>query len=164
MGEGGIKSVLRLFLSYNYFSFKFYEAMVTDQFIKKTFIHNVVSIGFQKIRQIQQEVISENLNVVSGNLLQSVQKKPVGIIGTERQIYYMSVLPYMRFLDIYFRENIILRRNLSIYNRVIWGVIYGEVLPNLRYGFTQDIRKYITRQLQEGSDINQKDFQSIIDY
>jgi hypothetical protein len=162
MGEGGIKSVLRLFLSYNYFSFKFYEAMVTDQLIKKTFIHNVVSVGFQKIRQIQQEVISENLNVVSGNLLQSIQKEPVGIIETERQVYYMSVLPYMRFLDIYFRENIILRRNLSIYNRVVWGVIYGEVLPNLRYGFTQDIRKYITRQLQEGSDIDQLDFQSYI--
>lgn len=148
MGEGGIKSVLRLFLSYNYFSFIKFEAMVTDQLIKKTFIHNVVSVGFQKIRQIQQEVISENLNVVSGNLLRSIQKEPVGIIETERQVYYMSVLPYMRFLDIYFRENIILRRNLSIYNRVVWGVIYGEVLPNLRYGFTQDIRKYITRQLQ----------------
>lgn len=136
--------------------------MVTDQLIKKTFIHNVVSVGFQKIRQIQQEVISENLNVVSGNLLRSIQKEPVGIIETERQVYYMSVLPYMRFLDIYFRENIILRRNLSIYNRVVWGVIYGEVLPNLRYGFTQDIRKYITRQLQEGSDIDQLDFQSYI--
>ncbi len=164
MGEGGIKSVLRLFLSYNYFSFIKFEAMVTDQLIKKTFIHNVVSVGFQKIRQIQQEVISENLNVVSGNLLRSIQKEPVGIIETERQVYYMSVLPYMRFLDIYFRENIILRRNLSIYNRVVWGVIYGEVLPNLRYGFTQDIRKYITRQLQEGSDIDQLDFQSYIDY
>lgn len=136
--------------------------MVTDQLIKKTFIHNVVSVGFQKIRQIQQEVISENLNVVSGNLLQSIQKEPVGIIETERQVYYMSVLPYMRFLDIYFRENIIFRRNLSIYNRVVWGVLYGEVLPNLRYGFTQDIRKYITRQLQEGSDIDQLDFQSYI--
>jgi hypothetical protein len=164
MGEGGIKSVLRLFLSYNYFSFIKFEAMVTDQLIKKTFIHNVVSVGFQKIRQIQQEVISENLNVVSGNLLRSIQKEPVGIIETEHQVYYMSVLPYMRFLDIYFRENIILRRNLSIYNRVVWGVIYGEVLPNLRYGFTQDIRKYITRQLQEGSDIDQLDFQSYIDY
>lgn len=162
MGEGGIKSVLRLFLSYNYFSFIKFEAMVTDQLIKKTFIHNVVSVGFQKIRQIQQEVISENLNVVSGNLLQSIQKEPVGIIETERQVYYMSVLPYMRFLDIYFRENIIFRRNLSIYNRVVWGVLYGEVLPNLRYGFTQDIRKYITRQLQEGSDIDQLDFQSYI--
>lgn len=136
--------------------------MVTDQLIKKTFIHNVVSVGFQKIRQIQQEVISENLNVVSGNLLRSIQKEPVGIIETERQVYYMSVLPYMRFLDIYFRENIILRRHLSIYNRVVWGVIYGKVLPNLRYGFTQDIRKYITRQLQEGSDIDQLDFQSYI--
>ena len=162
MGEGGIKSVLRLFLSYNYFSFIKFEAMVTDQLIKKTFIHNVVSVGFQKIRQIQQEVISENLNVVSGNLLRSIQKEPVGIIETEHQVYYMSVLPYMRFLDIRFRQDLRIRRKLSIYNRVIWGVLYGEVLPNLRYGFTQDIRKYITRQLQEGSDIDQLDFQSYI--
>lgn len=138
--------------------------MVTDQLIKKTFIHNVVSVGFQKIRQIQQEVISENLNVISGNLLKSIQKSPVEIEGTERQVYYMNVLPYMRFLDIRFRQDLRIRRKLSIYNRVIWGVLYGEVLPNLRYGFTQDIRKYITRQLQEGSDIDQLDFQSYIDY
>lgn len=39
MGEGGIKSVLRLFLSYNYFSFIKFEAMVTDQLIKKN-IHS----------------------------------------------------------------------------------------------------------------------------
>lgn len=120
MGEGGIKSVLRLFHSYNYFSFKFYEAMVTDQLIKKhsfTMLYPSVS----KIRQIQQEVISENLNVISGNLLQSVQEKPVEIEGTERQIYYMSVLPYMRFLDIRFRQDLRIRRKLSIYNRVIWG-------------------------------------------
>ena len=138
--------------------------MVTDQLIKKTFIHNVVSVGFQKIRQIQQEVISENLNVISGNLLKSIQKSPVEIEGTERQVYYMGVLPYMRFLDIRFLQDLRIRRKLSIYNRVIWGVLYGEVLPNLRYGFTQDIRKYITRQLQEGSDIDQLDFQSYIDY
>lgn len=138
--------------------------MVTDQLIKKTFIHNVVSVGFQKIRQIQQEVISENLNVISGNLLKSIQKSPVEIEGTERQVYYMGVLPYMRFLDIRFRQDLRIRRKLSIYNRVIWGGLYGEVLPNLRYGFTQDIRKYITRQLQEGSDIDQLDFQSYIDY
>lgn len=130
--------------------------MITDQLIKKTFIHNVVSNGFKEIKRIQQEVISENLNVISGDLLKSVQKNPLSFIGTERQVYYMTVLPYMRFLDIHFRQDI-QRRKVSIYNRVIWGVLYGEVLPALRYGFTQDIRKYITRQLQEGSDINQLD-------
>lgn len=130
--------------------------MITDQLIKKTFIHNVVSNGFKEIKRIQQEVISENLNVISGDLLKSVQKNPLSLIGTERQVYYMTVLPYMRFLDIHFRQDM-QRRKISIYNRVIWGVLYGEVLPALRYGFTQDIRKYITRQLQEESDINQLD-------
>lgn len=130
--------------------------MITDQLIKKTFIHNVVSNGFKEIKRIQQEVISENLNVISGDLLKSVQKNPLSLVGTERQVYYMTVLPYMRFLDIHFRQDM-QRRKISIYNRVIWGVLYGEVLPALRYGFTQDIRKYITRQLQEESDINQLD-------
>lgn len=130
--------------------------MITDQLIKKTFIHNVVSNGFKEIKRIQQEVISENLNVISGDLLKSVQKNPLSLIGTERQVYYMTVLPYMRFLDIHFRQDM-QRRKISIYNRVIWGVLYGKVLPALRYGFTQDIRKYITRQLQEESDINQLD-------
>lgn len=130
--------------------------MITDQLIKTTFIHNVVSNGFKEIKRIQQEVISENLNVISGDLLKSVQKNPLSLIGTERQVYYMTVLPYMRFLDIHFRQDM-QRRKISIYNRVIWGVLYGEVLPALRYGFTQDIRKYITRQLQEESDINQLD-------
>lgn len=130
--------------------------MITDQLIKKTFIHNVVSNGFKEIKRIQQEVISENLNVISGDLLKSVQKNPLSFIGTERQVYYMTVLPYMRFLDIHFRQDM-QRKKISIYNRVIWGVLYGEVLPALRYGFTQDIRKYITQQLQEGSDINQLD-------
>lgn len=130
--------------------------MITDQLIKKTFIHNIVSNGFKEIKRIQQEVISENLNIISGDLLKSVQKNPLSLIGTERQVYYMTVLPYMRFLDIHFRQDM-QRRKISIYNRVIWGVLYGEVLPALRYGFTQDIRKYITRQLQEGSDINQLD-------
>lgn len=130
--------------------------MITDQLIKKTFIHNVVSNGFKEIKRIQQEVISENLNVISGDLLKSVQKNPLSLIGTERQVYYMTVLPYMRFLDIHFRQDM-QRRKISIYNRVIWGVLYGEVLPALRYGFTQDIRKYITRQLQEELDINQLD-------
>lgn len=130
--------------------------MITDQLIKKTFIHNVVSNGVKEIKRIQQEVISENLNIISGDLLKSVQKNPLSLIGTERQVYYMTVLPYMRFLDIHFRQDM-QRRKISIYNRVIWGVLYGEVLPALRYGFTQDIRKYITRQLQEESDINQLD-------
>jgi hypothetical protein len=60
--------------------------MITDQLIKKTFIHNVVSNGFKGVKRIQQEVISENLNVISGDLLKSVQKDPLSLIGTERQV------------------------------------------------------------------------------
>ena len=51
--------------------------MITDQMIKTEFIHNVVSAGLKKIRTIQKDVISKNLNVVSGDLLKSLEKAPL---------------------------------------------------------------------------------------
>lgn len=128
--------------------------MITDQMIKTEFIHNVVSAGLKKIRTIQKDVISKNLNVVSGDLLKSLEKAPLEIEGASKQTYYLSVLPYMRFLDIHYRENMGVRRNLAIYNRSIWGVIYGETQHILRYGLSEDLRKSLAAQLEQNSDIN----------
>lgn len=38
--------------------------------------------------------------------------------------------------------------NHRIYNRQLWGMIYRETLPELRYGFTESIRQEIEAQLQ----------------
>lgn len=39
------------------------------------------------------------------------------------------------------------RSHLALYNRVVWGVLYHETLPSLRYGLTQDIRNGIKNEL-----------------
>lgn len=128
--------------------------MITDQMIKTQFISSVVSAGIKKIQTIQQDIIRKNLNVISGDLLASVKKIPLEMQDVNKQTFYMTVLPYMRFLDIYFRQDMGLRRNLALYNRTVWGVLYGETQHILRYGLSEDIRKYITAQLQQGKDVD----------
>ena len=40
------------------------------------------------------------------------------------------------------------RRRLALYNRVIWGVLYNETMPDLRYTFTKEIRQKIGSDLR----------------
>jgi hypothetical protein len=42
------------------------------------------------------------------------------------------------------------RRNLALYNRVVWGVLYHETFPELRDGFTDEVRRQIRQEI-EGS-------------
>lgn len=129
--------------------------MITDQMINRTFIHHVFTAGFRKIRTIQTDVVRRNLNVVTGHLRSSLLTMPFSVEGSSMQTYYMPVLAYTRFLDIHYRRrDSALRADLSIYNRVIWGVLYGETEPTLRYGLTQDLRRSLAQQLEQNSDIN----------
>ncbi len=81
----------------------------------------------------------------TGNLQRHLQKKPLEVAN---KTYFFRILPYLRFLDIKYMAS---RRNLALYNRVIWGVLYNETLPDLRYGLTQDIRNGIRSALENES-------------
>ena len=50
---------------------------------------------------------------------------------------------YIRFLDMKKHGN------FQIYNRQIWGILYGETFRNIRYGFTQEVRDRIDMNLRE---------------
>ena len=73
-----------------------------------------------------------------------------------REILVLSrntLLVNLRFLDMAYRQRNdriakFKRRNLALYNRVVWGVLYHETFPQLRYGFTDEVRKAIRTQLQ----------------
>lgn len=122
--------------------------MITDEQIKTAFIHNIVTRDINIIYQTQANVISQNLEIRTGTLHNFLLIRPFHINeGSYSRTFYMSVLPYLRFLDIRYRENHTLRRNLALYNRVIWGILYNETLPDIRYGLSQEIRKKIKDQL-----------------
>ena len=63
--------------------------------------------------------------------------------------------PIIRFLDIYYRRGADdrisrhIRRNLALYNRVVWGVLYHETFPEIKYGFTEEVRTNIRKELEQ---------------
>jgi len=144
--------------------------MITDEVIKKEFITNVISMGIRKIYQEQEQVVSANLNIITGDLLDHIKMAPFSSESLgNKTIYYIRVLPYLRFLDIRYKRGSDRiskhqRKKLALYNRVVWGVLYGETFPTLEYGFREDIRKYIKGQLESGLGVSQDDLSSLIDF
>lgn len=135
--------------------------MVTNEFIKKEFIHQVLTSGIKKIYTEQSRIAQSYLTPVTGHLFKHLARMPFSLDGNQ---CYIHILPYLRYLDIHYRQDMAMRRNLALYNRTVWGVLYGETLPALRYGFTQDVRKYIFTQLSSRQEINSDILNSLIDY
>lgn len=129
--------------------------MITDQLIHNKFIADVMSQGINKIYETQENVVRTYLNTRSGDLVAHLQRRPFTSQGTDNnQVYYMRIFPYLRFLDINYRRGSDrisrhIRSNLALYNRVVWGVLYHETFPEIKYGYTQEIRSSIRQELEQ---------------
>ncbi|MFV0326367.1 MAG: hypothetical protein ACK5LF_18655 [Bacteroides xylanisolvens] len=129
--------------------------MVTDELIKKRFVHDTISQGINLIYETQEKVVRTYLNTRSGNLMSYIQRRPFTSQEAEgRQVYYIRILPYLRYLDIRYRKGSDrvsrhIRSNLALYNRTVWGVLYHETFPELRYGFTKEIQDTIRHELEQ---------------
>ena len=129
--------------------------MITDQLIRNKFIADVMSQGINKIYETQENVVRTYMNTRSGDLVAHLQRRPFTSQGTDNnQVYYMRIFPYLRFLDINYRRGSDrisrhLRSNLALYNRVVWGVLYHETFPEIKYGYTQEIRSSIRQELEQ---------------
>ncbi|MBS6237281.1 MAG: hypothetical protein KH897_02645 [Bacteroides sp.] len=129
--------------------------MITDQLIRNKFIADVMSQGINKIYETQENVVRTYLNTRSGDLVAHLQRRLFTSQGTDNnQVYYMRIFPYLRFLDINYRRGSDrisrhIRSNLALYNRVVWGVLYHETFPEIKYGYTQEIRSSIRQELEQ---------------
>ena len=113
--------------------------MINDQFIRQT-----IDEGNQVIFDTQAEVVSQHLNERSGRLAHFIGSRSFNVDGLR---YSYPVLIYMRFLDIQAKQRKSERSGLALYNRVVWGVLYRQVQPKLRFGLSDEIRQQIKNQL-----------------
>lgn len=128
--------------------------MITEDIIKQTFIKSIVNRDRAVIYKTQAEVVRAYF-YDTGKLYNSLTtSRPMDL---DCRIFWFKILPYLRFLDIRYREDMRVRRNLALYNRVIWGVLYNETLPDIRYGYTQDIRNAIRKDLVRALEIENYD-------
>lgn len=125
--------------------------MITDDLIKKEFISRTVSRDVKLIYETQEAVVREVFPTGTGSLAKHLAKQPFYFSGEGvNQTFFMRVFPYLRFLDIrYRRQEMGIRRKLALYNRVVYGVLYNETLPDLRYGFTAELQKGIGDDLRD---------------
>jgi hypothetical protein len=129
--------------------------MITEELIKQRFVHDTISQGIHLIYETQEKVVRTYLNTRSGNLLSNLQKRPFTFQDSGNgKVYYIRIFPYLRYLDIAYRKgndriSRHIRSNLALYNRTVWGVLYHETFPELRYGFTKEIQNTIRRELEQ---------------
>ncbi len=87
----------------------------------------------------------------TGALLESLENPHYSISALNgRFIVTSSIVKQVRFLDMKHLGN---RR---IYNRQVWGILHNNALPDIKYGYGEEIRDTIGRALKEAfNDTNQ---------
>ena len=102
--------------------------MITDDLIRKRFIHDTISQGINQIYAIQENVVQANLKTQSGQLKAHLSRRPFSFTEFDSwEEFFIRIFPYLRFLDINYRRGSDLisrhiRSNLALYNRAIRGV------------------------------------------
>lgn len=132
--------------------------MVTEEMIKKEFIHRTVSRDIKRIYATQQGEISKVLHGEKESAVISFLSSQSGRInssGGMQPTFYMSTLTGLRLLDIHYSRNGRgAFKKLKIYNRAVWGILYKETLPTLKYGLTENIKQSIREDLSKSAPQN----------
>jgi hypothetical protein len=122
--------------------------MISDKIIKKQFIVDTLRRNADAVRRIQlerlnaaDERIRKKFDV--DKVIESIQ----GNAGTVSEsgsgvTFSQKIIKQLRFLD--------MKRpgNLKIYNRPVCGILYGETKAELSYGFSEEVKNTLRRQLE----------------
>lgn len=125
--------------------------MVTESLIRKKFVHETMTEGINKIFSEQLNVFNAKFDSRTGRLQSFLMSRPFSRQITEtRYSVFISMYMHLRFLDMQYRRTDLDRRpkKANIYNKVVWGILFREVFPELRYGFTDEVRRTMREQLQ----------------
>ncbi|MCC8153607.1 MAG: hypothetical protein LIP01_04960 [Tannerellaceae bacterium] len=120
--------------------------MITEDIISNTYLQRVINRDANRIYYTQADVIRHKFpDERSGRLANFLVTRPFTSSGSPgRQTFHFRIFTYLRFLDI--RHS---AQKLALYNRVVWGILYNETLPDLRYGYTKDIQDSIRHELEQ---------------
>jgi hypothetical protein len=131
--------------------------MITEEMIKTEFISRTVKEGLGRIYDVQESVVAKYYTRGTGRLAAHLSHRPMDFRdeGLDLSVN-VRTLTYMRFLDMGARGGAsergylrVERRERALYNRVVYGVLYRETMPALRYGFTEEMKEKISGDLRE---------------
>lgn len=127
--------------------------MITEHLIRKKFVHTTMTEAITKMYDAWRPAVSL-FQVRSGQLSRfatsGVAQKTIGDGSYELRFF----LPlHLRFLDIQYRNNRSRGRKAqgkaNLYNKLVWPLIFKHIFPELRYGFTDEVRRQLHSQLSK---------------
>ena len=79
--------------------------MVTDSLVKKKFVHETLQEGILKIYSTQENVVRNHYKRRTGRLLTTLSAHSFDSqISGENRTIFVRILPYLRFLDMQYRQ------------------------------------------------------------
>lgn len=117
--------------------------------IKSVFLSEVLTKAAVDIRAKQSIIVSDWNLFDTGDLERmlkghfSINKAGLGGSLT------MTYLTYARFLDMADKRRKVKKEGYGLYNKTVFGIIYGETLNSLKFGFTEEMAKDIENRIIE---------------
>lgn len=125
--------------------------MITEQLIRKKFVHETIKASMIQLQEAWRPAVGA-FQVRTGEL-RAFADHPmptVQIASSRYSVHYFLPL-HLRFLDIQYRRKKGKRgegqRNL--YNKIVWPILYKQMLPELRHGFTDEVRSQIRQRFEK---------------
>lgn len=135
--------------------------MITPNIAQNEFIVNVIERDLYNISKTQLLIAEQNvymsgkdgsttrrrggtINARSGAVLQALKSPSHHVDAGDTGLIVTSTIPLqMRFLD--------MKRhgNWKIYNRQVWGILYNNALPDIKYGYGQEISDFFRDELEQ---------------
>jgi len=127
--------------------------MISEQYIKRSFVQKVLSDELNAIKDLQAAAFSSlGLHERSGALLSSLHNIATASLSGSSVKIVQKYVAHMRFLDMSKKEK--KRKGFPLYNKIIYGRIYGHAIAVLRHGFSESIQEALKQELQDAMNIN----------
>ncbi len=122
--------------------------------IKMVFVSRILKETAIKIRSAQRKVVSEWNLFDEGHLQRMLQGHfSVGQLGGGAKLS-MQYLAYARFLDMVDRRRQYKRDGYHLYNKIVFGILYGYTIHEIKHDFTEDVAKTIQQEIMEAIEEN----------
>ena len=99
----------------------------------------------------QARTASLGLEEQSGQLMEHLRSAPYSVNESNGGVFLqLKYILKVRFLDLKKTRRGNTKTNYTpIYNRLVWGFVFGDLYPQLRYGFTEQVRQKYVNSLKE---------------
>jgi hypothetical protein len=127
---------------------------IIENSAKMLFASRLLSEKGSKIYQLQEQTAADWDLFDSGQLTRQLAGGGnISIYNDGKSVMAsFRYLAYTRFLDMKDPRRSNMREGYHLYNRILWGVLYNEILPQLKYGYVPQVREQMEAEIKWAMD------------